>query len=198
MARTPKVEKNEKTDAEASTRVRKAAKRSVPEVVAPASRKPVFQRLSAWLDEGGWTYSSFPEKQYVTMPCRLKEAVVRVILGTAEHDGWERLLVMVSYPVRIAEDKRIAVLEALSKINYGLTFGTFDMDMTDGEVRYRVTMEADTGITQPMMDRLLNGGLSAADHQFGNLMQIVYGQSGVAKSEEPVKAVNAPGSEVLQ
>lgn len=41
-------------------------------------------------------------------------------------------------PHRIPEDKRVDAAIAVSVANYGLINGSFDLDMNDGEIRYRV------------------------------------------------------------
>ena len=49
--------------------------------------------------------------------------------------------------------RRPAMCEALTRLNWGMTHGSFDMDFTDGEIRYRVGTdlagnELDAGIVQ--------------------------------------------------
>lgn len=41
-------------------------------------------------------------------------------------------------PAKIPEDKRIDAAVAVSAANYGLVNGSFDYDISDGEIRYRV------------------------------------------------------------
>lgn len=41
-------------------------------------------------------------------------------------------------PTKIPEDKRIDAAIAVATANYGLVNGSFDYDMSDGEIRYRV------------------------------------------------------------
>jgi hypothetical protein len=41
---------------------------------------------------------------------------------------------------RIREDRRLAVAEFLTRANYGLILGNFEMDFTDGETRYKTSI----------------------------------------------------------
>lgn len=198
MARADKPQKNESTQVVTPPRKRKAAGEMTVEVAVEVPvRKPLFDRVTAWLDSSDWRYDANPEKQYFVMPFNLKEALVRMIIDLAEADGWERVMVLVSYPVRISEDKRLSVLQHLATVNYGMVFGSFDMDLSDGEVRFRASMEADHALTDGMIDRLVSCCLGAADQHFSDLMKVIYGTP-EAPDPKPVKAVNAPGSECLQ
>lgn len=42
-------------------------------------------------------------------------------------------------PFNMSEDKRIDAAVAVCVANYGLTLGTFDYDISDGEIRFRIT-----------------------------------------------------------
>ena len=53
------------------------------------------------------------------------------------------MLFLTYLPMKVEEDKRAAVAEYLTRANYGLHVGNFEMDMTDGEVRYKTTGVAD-------------------------------------------------------
>ena len=53
----------------------------------------------------------------------------------------ERSLVQVlsPLPTKIPEDKRVDTAVAVCVANYGMINGSFDFDMTDGEIRFRLT-----------------------------------------------------------
>jgi hypothetical protein len=46
---------------------------------------------------------------------------------------------------RVPAERRVALCELLARINYGLTLGSFDMDMNDGEVRCRTGIDVEGG-----------------------------------------------------
>lgn len=57
------------------------------------------------------------------------------------HIDDERQIVQILSPIpsRIPEDKRMDAAVATAVANYGMINGSFDLDMSDGEVRFRVT-----------------------------------------------------------
>ena len=43
-------------------------------------------------------------------------------------------------PIKVPEEQRIAVNEFITRANYGLTIGNFEMDFNDGELRYKTNV----------------------------------------------------------
>ena len=52
-------------------------------------------------------------------------------------------------PARIPEDKRPEAAVAVAVANYGMINGSFDLDMSDGEIRFRMAQNfAETGMSE--------------------------------------------------
>ncbi len=47
------------------------------------------------------------------------------------------------YPKAVPEFQRSAMAELLTRINYGLVLGNFELDYADGEVRYKTSIDVD-------------------------------------------------------
>ena len=142
-------------------------------IVVP--KKSLFDRVAGYLDANDWRYSSDSEKGYYSMGCRIKEANVRVVIDVFESEAWRRMMTFSIYPIFVPESRRATVLEALNRINHSLVYGNFEMDMADGEIRFRTTVESESDIQEAMMERVLNGNLSLSDKHFGALMAVVFG-----------------------
>ena len=100
------------------------------------------------------------------------------------------MLFLTYLPMNVVEDKRAAVAEYLTRANYGLHVGNFEMDMTDGEVRYKTTGVADEN-TMPGLDvirRLTYVGFSMFDRYVPSLLSILYGgktaEEAIAEAEK--------------
>lgn len=90
----------------------------------------------------------------------------------------QTMLFLTYLPMKVNEDKRAEVAEYLTRANYGLHVGNFEMDMEDGEVRYKTTGVTDEK-TAPSLDvirRLTYIGFSMFDRYIPSLLSIVYGE----------------------
>jgi hypothetical protein len=153
----------------------KAIKTAVQiEPLVPA-KKCLFDRVAGFLDANDWHYNAESSKGYFSMGCRIKEATVRVIIDVFESEEWRRIMTFSVYPIFVPENRRPTVLEALNHINHSLVYGNFEMDMADGEIRFRTTVESESDIRESMMERVLNGNLSLSDRHFAALMAVAFG-----------------------
>ena len=171
-------------------------KSAITEISAPeAPRKSLFDRVAGYLDANDWHYTADTEKGFFSMGCRIKDASVRIVIDVFEADDWRRLLTFSTYPVMVPEHRRSAVIEALTRINYQLIYGSFEMDLADGEIRFRTVVEAEKDLDDAMIDRVLNANLNAADRYFAALMTITYGNASPATV---IDLASVPAKENLQ
>ncbi|MBO84663.1 MAG: hypothetical protein CL927_04840 [Deltaproteobacteria bacterium] len=68
----------------------------------------------------------------------------------------ERLLVYAILVETSTESSRSPQLELLTRINYGLGTGCFEMDLDDGEIRYRVTLPAAMAMPHVLVPMLVD------------------------------------------
>jgi len=61
---------------------------------------------------------------------------------TAYFNCRERSYTVNAYiPLGVDEDSRQKIAEYITRANYGLRFGNFELDFSDGEIRYRLTVD---------------------------------------------------------
>ncbi len=101
----------------------------------------------------------------------------------------QTMLFLTYLPMKVNEDKRAEVADYLTRANYGL----HEMDMEDGEVRYKTTGVTDEK-TAPSLDvirRLTYIGFSMFDRYIPSLLSIVYGektaQEAIAEAEKDMQ-----------
>ena len=163
--------------------------------ITEAPRKSLFERVAVFLAANDWRYWESPENDYFSLSFRIENASVRMIVDVHQDDGWERIMVYSVYPVFVPETRRSVVLEALNRINHGLYYGNFEMDPSDGEVRFRTTVELEGDISEGAMSRVLMGNLAGADKHFAQLMAVAFG---VGKSDVVESVLSLPDTATLQ
>jgi hypothetical protein len=79
-------------------------------------------------------------------------------------------------PLKVPEGVRDAVAEFLTRANYGLLNGNFEMDYDDGEVRYKTFIDVEGGeLPFAMIKTLVYGNVFTMDKYFPGLMKVIYG-----------------------
>lgn len=86
------------------------------------------------------------------------------------------LEIHVKYPLKIAQERRQSVADFITRANYGMILGNFQMDFVDGEIGYHVAhvLENST-VSDELIQRLFSAALRMADRYFPALMQHLHG-----------------------
>jgi len=79
-------------------------------------------------------------------------------------------------PVNVPEDKRQKMAEFLTRANYGLKVGNFEMDFTDGEIRYKTSLNVENDqLSGPIIRNLVYANLWTMDRYLAGILSVIYG-----------------------
>lgn len=71
-------------------------------------------------------------------------------------EGANLVLLYTICPFTIAAERRPGVSELLTRLNHGLTLGNFELDLTDGEVRFKTSLAVgNEGLSEALLERLI-------------------------------------------
>lgn len=135
-----------------------------------------FQALLDYFEARGLHYSSDPKERRAWFFINSDHALQKCFF---RFDATVSVLqIIVQYPVMVREAFRAAAAEFITRANYGLVLGNFQMDMKDGEIRYYLShlMQGD-GLEEQTIHRLFRAAMSTADRYFPGLMQVLYAGS---------------------
>ncbi|HEX8393359.1 MAG TPA: YbjN domain-containing protein [Longimicrobium sp.] len=84
---------------------------------------------------------------------------------------------------RVPPDKRLQVCEVLTRANYGLRVGNFEMDMEDGEIRYKASVDMEGGVLgETMVQNLVRASVAGFDRYYPAVMRVVYAGTSPAEA----------------
>ena len=76
---------------------------------------------------------------------------------------------------RVPEEKQPTMTEYLARANYGLWLGNFEMDLRDGEIRYKTSLHlADGELTAEMLTALLRVNGDTLDRHLPGIMSVLW------------------------
>lgn len=146
--------------------------RSVDGEAQTAVRESTFAAIGRWLEANEWTYQEYPDKGYYAMHFSGQHGSWRVIVDLSASETLERVVIYSIYPIFVPELKRQEVSELLTRANYGMTIGGFEMDFEDGVVRMKTASEIDKGVfSDEVFGQLFAVNLSVA----GRYLSAIYG-----------------------
>ena len=145
--------------------------------------KRTYATLCAALDERKWKYRRNDEEMAIEYIVNGNDLPMRFII---RFDG-ERAMARIYSPMSltVCEDKRLEMAVALSMINNYLVAGCFEMDMSDGELRFRVTNSfRDSVLSADAFLHLLQLGINVVDNYNDKLFMLATGVISLEKFAE--------------
>lgn len=119
-----------------------------------AYSSPIADALKSLLATSG-IQSGFEERAghgvfsiRMKLHCRLQSALMTVIV---REDSFST---MTTLPLSADLDHRLAVAEYLTRVNYNMRNGNFELNMEDGEIRFKTYVHVGAGTVDPAAARL--------------------------------------------
>jgi len=92
------------------------------------------------------------------------------------------------FPVNVPPEKRSAVAEFITRANYGMRVGNFEMDYTDGEVRFKISVDVDNHeLTQALVSNHVYANVWTMDRYLPGLFAVVYSDTNPLEALEKVE-----------
>jgi hypothetical protein len=134
----------------------------------------LYDRLVEFFKRDGFQVRLIPHHQAVEMLVSGEHGSFRLIALADEERSIVRYLVFLEG--KIPEPRRREVMEFLTRANYGLLLGNFEMDLSDGEVRFRcsATMEG-AELSYEQHRNMLYVSVGIMDRYLPGLQRVVQG-----------------------
>ncbi len=111
-----------------------------------ARAQRVFRGLCDNLDSRKWNYQK--DEDRLRVDCSAKGDDLPIDLSIRVEADRQLIMLLSTLPFNVPEDKRLDVAIAVSYVNNKLVDGSFDYDVTDGHLLFRMTssfLESDIG-----------------------------------------------------
>ena len=120
------------------------------------------------------------------------EVIVTPVLGRSEtwpaffeiRDEEQQLIVYSLVPVAVPAERRTDVALYIARANYGLAIGNLEIDLDDGEVRFRTSVDVQgVEISEPIIDHLFLANIMGVEQFLAGLLMVVEGADPIAAFE---------------
>jgi len=140
-----------------------------------------------FLKDDDWPYERDDDKNLLKTGVGGGGTNFRIFIQS--HEESDQLITYTYAPNNVPEEKRLAAAEFVCRANYGLKIGNFEMDMSDGEVRYKASIDVEgKGLCTTMVKNLLGVGAAMMMRYHPGLMKLIYGDQ---SAEECIREVES-------
>ena len=88
----------------------------------------------------------------------------------------DQVIFYVHLPNKAPEGRQREAMEFITRANYGINIGNFEMDLQDGDIRFKVALDVEAGVLSSTMVRnMMLVAFLTVDRYFPGLMSVLFG-----------------------
>jgi len=146
----------------------------------------IYDAVEAFLTQDGWPVRKLEGQMVAMTSFKGKQGEFNCFVQARE--AQEHLVVYSVLPVLVPEERRDEIAGFITRANYDLPIGNFEMDYGDGEVRYKTSVDLeDVEEFGLLMRNLIYANVLSMDKYFPGLMRVIYGGESAAESIRSVE-----------
>nr|WP_083862535.1 YbjN domain-containing protein [Baaleninema simplex] len=162
---------------------------STAEFLSPPKLEKVslLRALVLFLTEDDWSFARTESEDTVRLIFAGDNGTWNCVAQVREDD--EQLLVYSIAPLKTTLEKRHAIAELLTRANYGMVIGNFEMDYSDGEIRYKTSIDVEgSQLDNALIKQLLYPNLLMMDKYLPAIEAVI---AGTQTPEEAIALVES-------
>lgn len=143
----------------------------------------IMRAVEKYLEDDDWHYEFNEESGIFKFGLTLDSKISNVTIYCSIKDQGYSFLI--SLPLNATKDVRRAVSEFLTRVNFGIYVGNFEMDFSDGEIRFKSSVPcADNIPTHDQIEQSLFYGISTVKRYANGLLSVMLGLADAEKAYE--------------
>ena len=148
----------------------------------------IYDVIEQFVQQQDWSYDRLDEHQALRFGLSTENASFQCYAQVDEDR--EQCCVYACMPNHAEEDKRLAAAEFVARANYGMRIGNFELDMEDGEVRFKVAVDVEgSKLTDVMVRNMIACAITCSDRYYPGLMQVLYGNTSPKAAVQQVETM---------
>lgn len=144
-------------------------------------------------------FFAFEEWEYQVLESR---AILRMSFS-GENGQWicfaqareaqQQVVIYSICPLRVPQKCRAAMAEFLTRANYGLVIGNFEMDYEDGELRYKTSLDVEEAeASHGLLRQIVYANVAAMDCYLPGILAILAGSRSPAEAVADIDDAKPP------
>lgn len=150
------------------------------------SSGPIFDELAEFFVGDDWTPEQTEDQPILQMSFEGDNGAWTCLAFA--YDEHERFMFVSVLPVEVPEEKRLEVAEYITRANFGMEIGNFDMDLSSGTVQFRTSIDIEGGeLTPKMIQNMAYLNVTVTDQYLPGLVMVMEGDATPQEAIERVE-----------
>lgn len=148
----------------------------------------VFDEMVAFFEGDGWNFAPVEDHEDALMMGFEVDDHEWACFSQAREEQ-EQVTFYSVLPFRIEDAQRVDAMTFVTLANYGLILGNFELDLADGEIRFKTSVDVEGSVLTPdLMRPVVQANIAMMRRYFGGFEALV---AGTATAAEAVAACEA-------
>jgi hypothetical protein len=140
----------------------------------------LFDLITKTIQADDWSFQVIETESVIALDITLESGQFRCYFLVDEETECVQFHTVL--PVNVPLKKRNVACEFICRVNYVLLIGHLDIDLDDGEVRYKTSgIFQEAPVTLNSIRNLIYPNLMMADHYFPAFLKVIYGDADPAE-----------------
>ena len=137
-----------------------------------SANSSIFDTMLEFFTQDGWTF--FQVENQPALQLDIEATNGRWTCYAAAYEEQQQMVFYSLCPINTPASKRQALAEFLTKTNYGQIIGNFELDMEDGEIRYKTSIDvAGSTLTLPQIKNLVYTNITMMDTHLPEILSVI-------------------------
>jgi len=147
---------------------------SVSAMAQAQNDQPLFTAVKQFLVQDNWKFVPIEGKTALLMKFKGRKGKWTCYAKTREDS--QQFIFYSILDENVPVERRPAVAEFITRANYGMIIGNFEMDFDDGEVRFKTSVDVEGGVLSPSMIRnMIYLNVLMTDKYLPGFMEVIAG-----------------------
>ncbi|MCU0495853.1 MAG: YbjN domain-containing protein [Anaerolineae bacterium] len=134
----------------------------------------IFNTLVEFFEEDEWDFHWMEGTSVLTMNFTGKNGKWSCYAQAREEQ--QQFVFYSVCPINTPEHLRAIVAEFITRANYGMIIGNFELDFSDGEVRYKTSIDVEgDSLTLPLIKQMVYANVIIMDRYLPGIFSVIYG-----------------------
>jgi hypothetical protein len=141
----------------------------------------ILEAMIEFFEDDGWPFSHVETQPALQMMFRGEHGEWMCYAQAREND--QQFMFYSVCPVRAPAEQRLRMAEFITRANYGLLIGNFEMDFLDGELRYKTGLDLErTPLTHDLIRPAVYANVASMDRYLPGILKILHSEIAAAEA----------------
>ena len=136
------------------------------------SSRKIFEAIINFFTEDDWAYTKIQGEPTLRLAFQGQNGKWTCYAKAREQQ--QQFVFYTICPVKVPETKNLAIAEFIARANFGMIIGNFELDFTDGEIRYKTSIDVEgANLTFTQIKRLVYANVMMMDQYLPGIMSVI-------------------------